>query len=228
MKRVCFINGSLRGKKAASLAFLQDVDRKLDEKEYRKTYIKVKARVQENYPEDTLKGMAAADAVILVFPLYAYGLPGSLMRFLEEYYRYIRTGHEYNRNSKIYAIINCAFPRPEATTGEAVRVIKNFCRRLSISWRFAVCIGTGPMVVFTKRVPFLYPQLNKAYREIAADIRYDERTIKPDYFIRPIVPEFIIAMIKKHYEKKGQMIEQKPKPRPSLVDNTSSEAETQR
>ena len=215
MKNICFINGSLRGKGAASLAFLQDVSRQFAEKEYRKTVIQVRARVKDDFPEDTLKSIAGSDAVIFVFPLYTYGLPGSLMRLLEDYCSYIKTCREYNRNAKIYAVINCAFPRPEATTGEAVRVIKNFCRRLSLNWRFALCIGTGPVVAFTKKVPFLYPELNRAYREIAADIRCHESPARADYFIRPIIPGSIIAMIKRHYEKKGQMIEQKKKPQPS-------------
>jgi hypothetical protein len=217
MKNVCFINGSLRGKRAASLAFLQDVNRQLAEKEFKKTFIKVRAKVKDDYPEDTLKNLAVADVIVFVFPLYTYGLPGSLMRLLEEYYSYIKTGKEYNKDAKVYVIVNCAFPRPEATTGEAVRVIKIFCRRFSLNWRFALCIGTGPVVAFTKKVPFLYPKLNRAYREIAADIRCDENAAKSDYFIRPIIPGSIIAMIKRHYENKGQMIERK-KNKPVQID----------
>jgi hypothetical protein len=225
MKNICLVNGSLRGKGAASLTFLQDVNRKLAEKEYKKTFIKVRAKVKDDYSEDTLKNLAVADAIIFVFPLYTYGLPGSLMRLLEDYYSYIKTGKEYNRDAKIYAVINCAFPRPEATTGEAVRVIKNFCRRLSLPWRFALCIGTGPVVALTKKVPFLYPKLNRAYCEIAIDIRCDENPVKPDYFIRPIIPGPIIAMIKRHYENKGRMIERSKKPQRSELNKTPSTAD---
>jgi hypothetical protein len=84
-------------------------------------------------------------------------------------------------------------------------VIQNFCRRLSLNWRFAVCIGSGPVVALTKKVPFLYPKLNKAYTEIASDIRNSEKEEKSDYFIKPVIPESIIAAIKRYYEKKGQM-----------------------
>jgi hypothetical protein len=222
MKNICFINGSLRGEKAASLAFLKDVNCQLAENEYLKTFIKVRANVKDNYPEDTLKNLAAADVIIFVFPLYTYGLPGSLMRLLEDFYSYVRTGREYNREAKIYAVINCAFPRPEATTGEAIRVIKNFCRRLALHWRLAICIGTGPIVAFTKIIPCAYPRLTRGYREIAADIRCDENAVKPDYFIRPIVPGSIIAMIKRHYENKGKMIERNKKPQQTKLNQTLS------
>lgn len=76
MKSICLVNGSLRGKGAASLSFLQDVNRKLSEKEYHKTFIKVRSKVKDDYPEDTLKSLAGADVIIFVFPLYTYGLPG--------------------------------------------------------------------------------------------------------------------------------------------------------
>ena len=207
VKNVCIINGSLRGKQAASLQFLNDLRLRLPDAEYNKTTITVKVRVKENYPENTLKNIARADAIVLVFPLHNYGLPGALMRLLEDYYQYIRTGKQYNKEAKVYAVVNCAFPRPEETTGEVIRVIQNFCRRLSLNWRFAICIGTGPVVIMTKRVPFLYTKLKKAYAEIASDIQDDKEEGPKTYYIKPVIPEAIIALIKRHYEKAGHMIE---------------------
>ncbi len=211
MKNICLVNGSLRGKKAASTAFLQDVNRKLADNEYNKTIITVRARAKDDYPEGILKSLAGADVVIFVFPLYTYGLPGPLMRLLEDYYRYIKTGKEYNRDAKVYVIINCAFPRPEKTTVEALRVIQNFCRRLSLNWRFAVCIGTGPIVAMTKKVPFLDLKLKKSYMSIASDIKGSDKEVRNNYLVRPIIPGSIIAAIKRHYEKKGHMIERNNK-----------------
>ncbi len=207
MKRVCFINGSLRGKKAASLEFIKDVDRRLSGAEFEKTFLTVAARLKESYSEEVFESITSADAIVFVFPLHNYGLPGALMRLLEDYYRCIKTGREYNKGAGVYGIINCAYPRPGDVTGEAVRVMKNLCRRLSLNWRFAVCIGTGPVVVMTKDIPFLYPGLKKAYAAIASDIRRGGTDERDDYLIRPIIPEPVIAMIKRHYEKKGRMIE---------------------
>lgn len=212
MKSICLVNGSLRGKKASSLEFLKDIDRRLPDTEFNKMFLTVKARLKENYPENMLKSMAYADAIVFVFPLHNYGLPGALMRLLEDYYQYTEMGNEYNEDTKVYMIVNCGFPRPGETTREAIRVIQNFCRRLSLNWRFAVCIGTGPVVVLTKKVPFLYPKLKKAYAEIVSDIRGGDKERRNDYLIKPVIPETIIAMIKKQYEKKGHMIERNNKP----------------
>ena len=57
----------------------------------------------------------------------------------------------------------------------------------------------------TKKIPFLYPKLKKAYTELASDIRNTDKERKSDYFIKPVIPESIIAAIKRYYEKKGQM-----------------------
>lgn len=208
MKNVCLINGSLRGKEASSLAFLEDVNRKLSDTEYNKTFLTVRARLKGGYPEDMLQSMASAASIIMVFPLFSYGLPGALMRFLEDYYRYIQAGNGYNKDAGVYIIVNCGFPRPR-TIAEAVRVIKNFCRRLSLNWRFAVCIGSGPVVVAVKKVPFLHMKLKRAYAEIASDIKSGDRGTRGDYFIKPILPEPIILMIKNQYEKKMRLADEK-------------------
>lgn len=212
MKNVCFVNGSLRGKSAASLQFLTDLGLRLPDTEYNKTVLTVRARVRGSYPEKMLESLARADAIVFVFPLHNYGLPGALMRLLEDYYQYIRAGKEYNRAARVYMIVNCGFPRPAETTGEAVRVMKNFCRRLSLNWRFAVCIGTGPVVMMTRKVPFLYGKLKEAYAAIASDIGSADQEPKDDYFIKPVIPESIIAAIKRRYEKKGRMIDSENKP----------------
>jgi len=206
MKNVCLVNGSLRGRKAASLEFLRDIALRLPDQEYSKKIITVRAKVKEKYPEDMLKSLAAADAIIFVFPLHNYGIPGALVRLLEDYYQYQKTGNS-PKDTRVYVVVNCGFPRPGETCGEAVRVIRNFCRRLSLNWRFAICIGTGPVVVMTRRIPFLYPGLKMAYAAIASDIQSADNEKKNDYLIKPVIPETIITMIKKFYEKKGRMIE---------------------
>jgi hypothetical protein len=205
MVSVCLVNGSLRGKNASSLQFLKDLDRQLSQKYCKRTTLTVRAKVEESYPMDMLETIAGAEVIVFAFPLHNYGLPGALMRLLEDYYQYTRNGSRYNKGAKIYTIINCGYPRAEKTTAEAVRVIKNFCQRLSLDWRFAICIGTGPVVVMTKRIPFSYRQLKKAYAQIASDINGQGESQKRDYFVKPIIPETIISMIKKHYEKSGKM-----------------------
>ena len=201
MKKLCFINGSLRGRKASSRKFLDALDRRLDGTEYEKTIITVKAKTPSGYPEDDLRCLAGADVLVFVFPLFFYGLPAPLMRLLEDYFHYITKGNEYNRRAKVYVVINCGFFKP-GINQEAVRVIKNFCQRLAIHWRFAVCIASGPLAAAMGKVPLLYLKLKRAYAAIVADIKSDYPTAKTDYLIKPILPKFVILAIKAHYERK--------------------------
>ena len=204
MKRVCLINGSLRGNNASSREFLNDIESQLPDAAYVKKTVTVKARPVGGYGPAVLEQLAAADALILVFPLYAYALPGALMRLLEDYYEYVRSGKEYNRRATVYAIVNCGFPRP-VVFDECLRVLRNFCRRLSLTWRFAVCISSGPVVAATKRVPFLDLKLKKAIAAIASDLKNSDSAPGEDYFIRPVIPAPICLMVKRRYEKKMEM-----------------------
>jgi hypothetical protein len=217
MKNIGLINGSLRGRQASSLQFLQDLVRRLPNSKYQKTIITVKAGVKARYSEGMFQSLAGADAIILVFPLFNYGLPGALMRFLEDYYQYLKAAQVRNQNTRVYIIVNCGFPRAEATTGEAVRVVRNFCKRLSLHWRFAVCIGCGPVVAMTRKVPFLDLKLKRAYLDIVSDIHSGDESEKTDYIIKPVIPEPILIRIKNYYEKKGRMIEpSEPSRQPAL------------
>lgn len=209
MSTVCLVNGSLRGAKASSLVFLRALERRLPDEQFQKTTVTVSPSVRGRYSRDYLERIASADAIVFVFPLYAYGLPGALMRLLEDLSDHIKSGAGRNTCARVYAIVNCGFPRPEVTTSEAIRVLKNLCRRLGFSWRFAVCIGTGPAVVMTSRVPFLDSKLKKAFAEMASDIQGRDVAVKDNCFIRPVIPEFILLRIKEYYERKGNLIERK-------------------
>ncbi len=204
MKSVCLVNGSLRGGKSASLAFLRDIDRRLPPGEFAKTTIAVSAARRSPYSQSVLEQMAAADILVLSFPLYAYGLPGALMRLLEDYDAYVRAGNNRKRGARVYVLVNCAFPRPHIT-GEAVRVVRNFCRRHALQWRFAVCIASGITVALTKRVPLLDVGPRRAMNELASDMRSGAMAPHEDIQVRPVIPERIILAIKNHYEKKGEM-----------------------
>lgn len=201
MKTICLVNGSLRGKKASSLAFLGDVEIRLPAPDFAVKTVSVKAKVRGSYPVETLRELATADALILVFPLFTYALPGALMRLLEDYCSYAGSGNDHNREAKVYAVVNCGFPRP-VIFRECVRTLRNFCRRLSLDWRFAICISCGPVVVTTRRVPFLDLKLKRAFAAIASDLKSGDSAPRDDYLIRPVVPVPICLMMKRHFEKK--------------------------
>ena len=135
------------------------------------TIIGVKGGVHDAYSDNTMKEIALADAVIFVFPLYAYGIPGALMGLLEDYYRYVTTGIDGEKKSKCLYTTELRF----SETRDGVQRSYNgdaqfFAIKSHWDLRFAVCIGTGPIVALTQGVPFLDRGLKKAYKRIVADI----------------------------------------------------------
>jgi hypothetical protein len=202
MKKVCLVNGSLRGKKASSLAFLQRISTAMGTNGFHIDMITVKAGANGRSPLTTLAAAAGADVIVIAFPLFCYSLSGAVTRFLEDFHSYAKEGGRYNRRAKVFAIVNSGFPEP-LVSEEAIRVVRNFCARLGLQYRFTIAIGAGPVTVLTMRVPFLNPRLKAAFRDIARDAGSDEAAPIMDVFIAPVIPRNIILRIKEHYEKKS-------------------------
>jgi len=211
VKRICFINGSLRGKAASSLTFLHGVERLLSDKEFEKPIITVETRLHDCYPEEMMKIMGSADAIVIAFPLFCYSLPGALMRLLEDYDAYAKKNGSSYATARVYAIVNCGFAAPEINA-EAIRVVRNFCRSAGLEWRFALAIGCGPLVALTSVIPFLNMHIRRGFREISDDIRHDRREAKATFMVRPFISKSILIAIRDRMERKAQLrLERKTK-----------------
>ncbi len=202
MESVCLVNGSLRGRKATSVKLLDRMEAKLAKGELRIERVTVQPGVREHYPPEVLAVAYDADVIIIAFPLFSYSLPGALTAFLEDLSLHARACGPYGRRAKVFAIINCGFPDPRITR-EAVRVVKNFCARVGMRYRFSISLGTGPVTALTMRVPFLNRELKRAFTWIVADIAGGDLAEREDVLITPIIPKRALLRIKEHYEKKS-------------------------
>lgn len=143
--------------------------------------------------------MSNADAIVIAFPLYVFCLPGVLMRFLEDYYMHLKSNNRLTKNVRVYAIVNCGFPEP-IINNEAIRVLKNFCVRLNLNWRFAVSIGMGEAVGSTKDIKFMQRLCSKVYSslyKINKDIENNIDTLVENKYAAPSLPIFIFKKIGK-------------------------------
>ncbi|MCX6093363.1 MAG: hypothetical protein NTY63_00865 [Candidatus Bipolaricaulota bacterium] len=196
--RVCLVNGSLRGQKATSCRLLDRLSRLLDTSQVDVTRVSARARLAQSYPEEDLAALDGADAVVFAFPLFAYCLSGAAIRLLEEWARFARS-RPATKRARVYAIVNCASALPEINA-EAIRVVKHFCARLGLEWRFAVAIGGGPIVVMTAPIDL---KLRRALRSIAADIQTGSREPMGDVFIRPMLPRILMDTVRQHLDRKA-------------------------
>lgn len=119
--------------------------------------IPVRRALLHHETKSAFETMQSADAVIFVFPLYFFCLPGMLTRFLQEF------SAEYplaEHTSNVYAIINCGFPEPEINE-EAIRVIECFSLQTGRNFLGGVLVGCGGMLLGAAQAPFMRPVFEK-------------------------------------------------------------------
>lgn len=134
--------------------------------------IHVRKSISKSRTEPDFETMLHADALVFIFPLYIFCLPGMLMRFLQDFYQYYTEHKDEARKPKVYAAVNCGFPECDINM-EAVRVIQSFSEKIGASFRFGILIGGGPMVCEAKDAPFMkkiLTELGSAFSQIKEDV----------------------------------------------------------
>lgn len=240
MKDVLLINGSPRGKLATSFVFLKDLEKYLDAEGFQTTTHSIGIRPDKPTPAYILTALSKADAVVFSFPLYAYTTPAAFTKFLEDYCVFQRehaesgvqttgahksSGKDSSKHNsgaapagperpaektpKIYAFVNCGYAAPD-TNREALRVMRHFCRRTGMEWRFGVSAGGGLIVAMTRNIPIVNAKLRRAYKKITADIGgKGEPKGGADIYIKPVIPKAVMIRMKdskwaKRYMAKNQ------------------------
>lgn len=176
MKSVTLIDASPKvNEKSVSNYLIEKIAACLDDMVTEKKIINIRQSFKRHEILENYKYLIKADAVIIAFPLYIFCIPGILMRFLQDYYRFYLENKIDSGSPKIYAIVNSGFPEPEINF-EAVRVIESFCRHVNANFRFGVQIGCGGMLPGAEGKPIMKKveqKLNKAFCLIAEDIQND-------------------------------------------------------
>lgn len=126
--------------------------------------------MKENTTEKAYAAMAQSDAVIVVFPLYVFCLPGITMRFLQDYLAYHKV-HAAGKKQMVYSVINCGFPEPEINE-EASRVVARFAAAIGAQYGHGILIGSGGMIGMSvspaEKLRDLY---RAALRDVQAEIK---------------------------------------------------------
>ena len=145
MKKIVILSGSPKAPgKAASDLLAKTAAEVFQEDGSQPRVISVRRTLDRSHTEQAFAEMAEADALVIIFPLYIFCLPGILMRFLQLYKGYMDAHPEAKRDIPVYAVANCGFPEPHINE-EAVRVIGQFAKAVGDRFRFGVMIGGGGM-----------------------------------------------------------------------------------
>ena len=88
-----------------------------------------------------LDRIAAADLLVLAFPLYVDALPGPLVAALE-HVRAHEAGSGPHPDRRLVALVNCGFPEPAHNT-TAVAIAAQFARSVGVRWGGGLSLGGG-------------------------------------------------------------------------------------
>lgn len=102
--------------------------------------------------EETL---LASDALVVAFPLYVDGLPGSLMALLERFAAALAKEGASGaplRTRRLYGAANCGFYEG-AQNSVALEILSHFAEANGLRWCGGIGIGTGEMIGRMKAVP---------------------------------------------------------------------------
>lgn len=101
--------------------------------------------------------------------------------------------------TRVYVVVNCGYADPKVNA-EAIRVVRNFCARLGLEWRFAVEIGCGPVVVMAAPVDL---RLRRALKSMAADLEAPAPAARDDVLLWPLLPRVFMDTICQSLDRKA-------------------------
>jgi len=119
------------------------------------------------------QAMAGFTDVLLVFPLYADGIPVTLLNFLK-----VLEKNPPMQKPKVSVLINCGFIEPEQND-IAVKMIQLFCRTYGYPFGSVLRIGSGEAILGTPLKVFVTGKIKKLASAVSAGRNESLRATMP-------------------------------------------------
>lgn len=136
MEKIALINGSPRAPKSNSAKYLE-----IFKKYYAAEFIEYQVTSRKH--KEFCQRLSECDKIVFAFPLYADGIPVTLMDFLK-----VLESEPLPKKPIVNLLINCGFFEPEQNL-TAVSMMKLFCSQNGFSFGTTLCIGSGEAVLET-------------------------------------------------------------------------------
>lgn len=158
MGKILMINGSPRAPKSNSKQYAALFAKACP---WQTQYVNL---TRTNHQEVCRAADGASD-VLLVFPLYADGIPVTLLNFLKAW-------EEYGPRHKptVSVLINCGFLEPEQND-VAVKMVELYCRENDLPFGSVLKIGSGEAILATPFRILVQAKLKKLARSIVGGQR---------------------------------------------------------
>lgn len=195
MNKIYIVNGSPKVNNTSnSQYFIDELSNLLDKNSFEiKQANSIKYSKEEVYPE-----LIKSNTVVFVAPLYIDSLHASLLDFLEGLEEYINENNISKTSlPRVYAIFNCGFFEGHQNR-IALNIIKNFCTRVGLTWRFGIGIGAGEFMGGNKNMPLnskIKIDTYKAFIEIKKDLEDNSQNLRSNIFTSPKMPRFLFKLV---------------------------------
>jgi hypothetical protein len=211
MNKVCFINGSPRGKNSASKGLIDKVIEMLDKEKVQGHELSVVEWYRKNRKEEDFEFMRTMNAIVFVFPLYVDSIPSSLLEYMYAFEEYlIKYPCPKDMNApKVYSIINNGFIEGKQNIN-ALQIMGHYSARIGFNWRFGIGIGAGEFMRETMEVIPLKSKLKlgiyKGLTILAADLEGQVDTEQSNIMTNPSMPKLIFtAAASRHWIKEAKI-----------------------
>ncbi len=159
--------------------------------------IDARATLDRHETVQDYEAMLGSEALVIIFPLYIFCLPGVLIKFLQDYAHYVFSHRADAKGPAVYAVVNCGFPEPDINV-EAVRVIKSFAEKIGGDFRFGVMIGSGGMLQNAQNAPFMkktMTDVRSAFQAMKDALISGKPAPAKDISMRPKFPRHLYYMM---------------------------------
>lgn len=201
MNRICFVNGSPRGRNSGSGGFIKVIGGMLDKDRTGVHELCIVESVKSKSLQKEFEKLAGMDAIVFVFPLYIDAIPSSMLDFLycfEEFINNLNSSKEQNKPPRVYAVINNGFVEGGQNVN-AARIMRHYAAKIGFTWRFAIGIGAGEFIKETQNnIPLKSKIKRKIYDAIVklvTDIESTEVAQEKDILASPSMPKSLFILM---------------------------------
>ncbi len=196
MNKICFVNGSPRGKASASKRLIDKVIEMLDKQVTQTHEICVVESLSKNTTEKDFTLMSTMNSIIFVFPLYIDAIPSNLLEYMYAFDEYLSCQPQTPdyTHPRVYSIINNGFIEGRQNTN-ALQIMAHYAERIGYSWRFGIGIGAGEFVKETMEVIPLQSRMKRniynALVKLTTELESQEITQHNNIMTNPSIPKFL-------------------------------------
>ncbi|WP_105614412.1 NAD(P)H-dependent oxidoreductase [Vallitalea okinawensis] len=196
--KVCFINGSPRGKSSGSQFLIGEISSMIKKEEIKVDNICIVDCLKNRDLEEVFCELLDYDSLVFTFPLYVDSIPSSMLDFMTQFETFVH--HQNNvlvKRPKVYAVVNCGFIEGEQNK-HALKIMEHFSDKIEFSWQMGVGIGAGEFLARTPDLPLenkVKRNILKAFNVLVQHIKDEELDVSSNILESPKIPRFIFIFM---------------------------------